>query len=179
MGWLPVPIGCLNPTGLAGSSSPPARSQFDCLHVGYLPVFHCKSQQGPDDVPSIVAAGAWIHVKEAKRLVAHYFKNVGVTADKQTRPQPPDFLSGSTVVIARIAPDVRHVNCDALAIPNEILRNFSAEFRPVNVPVNSPNRPKGREPIQNLESPEVAGMPDLVALGEMAENCLVEKSVCI
>ncbi len=70
-----------------------------------------------------------------------------------------------------------HVNCDALAIPNEILRNFSAEFCAVNIPVNAPDWLEGLEPIQNLDRPEVARMPNLVAFGEMPGNRVVEKSV--
>jgi hypothetical protein len=58
---------------LSGSLSPPARTQFDCLHAGYLSGFHGKSQQSADDVPSIVAAGAGVHVNalppRAGRLV--------------------------------------------------------------------------------------------------------------
>lgn len=57
--------------------SPVAWTQFDCLHAGYLPAFRGKSQQGSDDVPSIVAAGAGIHVNESERLVAHYFHGCG------------------------------------------------------------------------------------------------------
>jgi hypothetical protein len=89
--------------------SPPARTQFDCLHAGYLPAFHCKSQQGSDDVPSIVAAGAGIHVNESERLVAHDFQDVGVTADEHARAQPTDFLSCPTVIVAGIAAEVRQV----------------------------------------------------------------------
>src|ERR1017187_3812717 len=72
-------IGVATPAGKDGWS-PPARTQFDCLHAGYLPAFHRKSQQGSDEVPSIVAAGAGIHVNEAERLVAHDFQDVGVPA---------------------------------------------------------------------------------------------------
>jgi hypothetical protein len=124
-----------------------------------------------------VAAGAWIHVNEAERLVAHYFQDVGMTADEQTRTKPPDLLSCTPVVIARITPDVRHVNTDALAIPKEILRNFSTEFCAVDIPVNAPGRPEGLEPIQNLDLPEVTRMPNLIAFGEVQENRVVEKSV--
>jgi hypothetical protein len=86
----------------------PARTQFDCLHAGYLPAFHGKSQQGSDEMPSVVAAGAGIHVDEAERLVAHDFEDVGVAADEQARPQPPDFLPGPAVVVAGIPADVCH-----------------------------------------------------------------------
>ena len=177
--WPQVPIGGLNPAAAAGGLSSPARSQFDCLHVGYLPAFHCKSQQGPDDVPSIAAGGAWIHVNEAKRLVAPYFQDVGVTADEQTRPQSLDFLSRTAVVIARVSSDVRHVDVETRTLPNEILVQIGAQFRPVDVPVNAPDWSEGLEPIQNFDRPEVARMPDLVAFGEMPENRVVQKSVCV
>jgi hypothetical protein len=63
-------------TPVAGGWSPPARAQFGCLHAGYLPGFHGKSQQSADDVPSIVPAGTRIHMNEFERLVAHDFQDV-------------------------------------------------------------------------------------------------------
>ncbi len=68
--------------GLPDDLSPPARTQFDCLHAGYLPGFHGKSQQSADEVPSIVAAGTRIHVKESEGLAVHDFQDVGVVADE-------------------------------------------------------------------------------------------------
>jgi len=108
-------------TCFSGRLSPRARTKFDCLHAGYFPAFHGKSQQSADDVPSVVAAGAGIHVNESERLVAHDFQDVGVAAYEQTRPQPTDFLPGPAVVVAGIPADVRHVDVEALALPNEIL----------------------------------------------------------
>ena len=89
---------------LSGGWSPPARTQFDCLRAGYLPGFHGKSQQSADEVPSIVAAGAGIHVNVAERLVAHDFQDVGVAADEQARTQPTEFLPCAPVVIAGYPP---------------------------------------------------------------------------
>jgi hypothetical protein len=132
------------PAAVVYRLSPPARTEFDCLHAGYLPAFHGKSQQGSDDVPSIVAAGA-DSCERGRRLVAHDFQDVGVAADEQARPQPMNFLPCTPVVIAGIPADVGHVEVEALALPNEILRQIGAEFRPVNVPVNAPDRLEGSE----------------------------------
>ena len=87
-----------------------------------------------------MAAGTGVHVKQSEGRIARHLQNVGVAADEQARPQPPDFLPGAPVVVARIPADVRHVDVEALALPNEILREVGAKFRPVNVPVNSPDR---------------------------------------
>ena len=89
------------------------------------------------------------------------------------------FLPCAPIVIAGIPSDVRHVDCHALAIPNKILGNFSTEFRTVNIPVNSPDWLEGPEPVQNLDRPEVACVPNLVAFGEMPENSVVQKPVCV
>jgi hypothetical protein len=115
-------------TAVADGLSSATRTQLDRLHAGYLPGFHGKSQQRSNQMPSVVAAGAGIHVNEAERLVAHHFQDVGVAADEQVRPQPTDFLPGPTVVVAGIPADGRHVDGDTLAFPKEILGNLSAEF---------------------------------------------------
>ena len=130
-------------------------------------------------MPAMVAVSAGVHVDEAERLVAHDFQDVRVPADEQTRPQPLDFLPRTPIVIAGVASDVGHVNREAIAIPNKILGNFSAEFRTVNVPVNGPNWFEGPELVENLDRPEVARVPDLIAFGEMPEDGFVQKSVCV
>ena len=130
-------------------------------------------------MPSVVAASAGIHVNEAERLVAHDLQDVGVTADEQTRPQPLDFLPRTAVVIAGVSSDVGHVDCDALAIPNEVFGNFKTELRTVNISINTTDWLEGPEPGENVDRPEVARVPDLVALGEMPENSVVQKSVCV
>jgi hypothetical protein len=157
----------------------PAGSQLDGLDAGNPAAFDSETQDRPEVMPAIVAASAGIHVNEAERLVAHDFQDVGVTADEQTRPKPLEFLPRTPVVIAGVPSDVGHVNCNALTIPNEILGNFRTEFRTVNIAVNAPDRSEDPEPIQNLDRPEVAGVPDLVAFGEMPENSVVQKSVCV
>ena len=124
-----------------------------------------------------MAAGAGIHVDESERLVEHDFQDVGVPADEQTRPQPPDFLPCTPVVIARIPADMGHVDGDAVAFPNQILREVGAEFRPVNVPVNSTDRPEGSETIQYVRRPKVSRVPNLVALGEVLEDSVIQKAV--
>ena len=89
------------------------------------------------------------------------------------------FVPGTPVVVARIPADVGHVDVESLALPNEILRQVGAEFRPINVPVNSAYRPEGPEPIQDVDRPEVARVPNLVALAEMLENSVIQESVCV
>ena len=128
-------------------------------------------------MPSVVAAGPGIHVNKSERLVAHDSQDVGVAADEQVRPQTTDFLPGSPVVIARISSDVGHVDGDVLAFPGQILREAGAEFRPVHVPVNSPNRFEGSETIQDLGCPEVSRVPHLVAFREVTEDGVIQEPV--
>lgn len=66
-----------------------ARTQLDRLHAGYLAGFHGKPQHSANEMPSIVAAGAGIHVNQSECLVAHDFQDVGVAADEKAGPQPP------------------------------------------------------------------------------------------
>ena len=90
-----------------------------------------------------MAAGAGIHVNEAERLIAHDFQDVGVAADEEAGAQPTEFLPGAPVVVAGITADVRHVDGDAFALPNKILRQVSAEVRPVDISENSADRFEG------------------------------------
>jgi hypothetical protein len=84
-----------------------------------------------------MTTGPGIHVKQSERRIPHDLQNMRVTADEEARPQPLDFLSRPRVVTAWMAPDVSHIYAHALALPLEILREFGAELRAVDVPVNS------------------------------------------
>jgi hypothetical protein len=157
----------------------PAGSQLDCLDAGDFAAFDLETQKRPDVMPAVVAASAGIHVNETERLVAHDLQYVGVTADEQTRPQPLDFLPRTAVVIAGVSSDVGHVNCDALAIPNEVFGNLETELRTVNISINTADWLEGPELGEKVDRPEVSRVPDLIALGEMPENSVVQKSVCV
>jgi hypothetical protein len=124
-------------------------------------------------------ARAGVHVEKLERGISYYLQDVRVTADEQPRLVTAKFLYCPSVIIARIPADVGQVDADALAIPNEILGKVSTEFSAVNIPVNAADWPEGSEPIQNLDRPEVACMPNLVAFGEMPENGVVQKSMCV
>lgn len=87
----------------------PARSEFDRLHARYLAARYGEPQHRSYDVPSIVAAGAGIHMDEAERVVAHHFEDVGVAADEQAGPQVAEVAGSPFVVIAGIASDVGHI----------------------------------------------------------------------
>jgi hypothetical protein len=157
----------------------PARTQFDCLDLGYFASLHGESQQGAHEMPSVVTASTGVHMKQSEHLVAHDLQDMRVAADEQTGSQTSKFHPCSPVVIAWVAPYVGHVNVDALALPGEIGRQIGAEFGTVKIPVNASDWPKGPEQIQNLDRPEVACVPNLVAFGEMPENSVVQKSVCV
>jgi hypothetical protein len=66
-----------------------------------------------------------------------------------------------------------------MAIYKLRLDAISLEFRPVNIPVNSPDRPEGSETIQHFGCPEVSRVPHLVAFGEVMEDSVIQKSVCV
>jgi hypothetical protein len=57
----------------------PARTQLDCLDAGDFPAINGESQQGADNVPSLMTAGAGIHVQKLERGISYYLQDV-VTA---------------------------------------------------------------------------------------------------
>lgn len=161
-----------------GSGSSP-RPHLECLYARYLSGFHRKSQQGPHEVPSIVAARAGIHVQKLESGISHYLQDVRVTAHEQPRVVPADFLYGPPIVIARIPADMSHVDGDPVAIPYKICWQIGSEFCAVNISVNTPDWLEGPESIENLDRPEVARMPNLVALRKMTEHGVIQKTVCV
>ncbi len=154
-----------------------AGAQFDGLHLGYLSAFHSESQQGSNQMPSVVAARARVHVKQSERLVAHHFQDVGVAADEQARPQSTDFHPGATVVVPGIAANVRNIYAEAFALPGQIQREFSAQLRAVDVPVDSAQSLKASQSIQHFRRPEISGVPYLIAFREVFEDSVIQKTM--
>jgi hypothetical protein len=66
---------------VANGLSPP-RTQLDCLDAGDLAGLDSESQYRSGKVPSLVTAGAGVHVKQSERGISHHFQNMGVTADE-------------------------------------------------------------------------------------------------
>lgn len=102
-----------------------------------------------------------------------------MAAEEQIRPQPPDFLPGSAVVVSWIAADVSHVDADAFRLPREIFREIGAQFGAIDVAVNSADWFKGSETVQNLDRSEIPGMPNLIAFHEMPKDRIVENPMCV
>jgi hypothetical protein len=102
-----------------------------------------------------------------------------VTADEQTRAEPPAFLTGAPVIVAGIPADMGHVDGDAIAFPGEIGPQISAEFSTINVPVNAAHGFEGSETIQHCERTEISCVPHLVAFGEVIENGVIQKAMSI
>jgi len=187
----PPPVSCvagyllraLDPVGSLASSTlllaPSARAQFNSLNGRYLSGVHRKSQQRAHEVPSVATAGAWVHMQQAESRVSHNLQNMRVAADEQARTQSADFLPGSSVVIARIPADVGHVDGNAITVPDKIFGKIGTEFGTIHVAVNAPDWPERSETVQNIDRPEIACVPDLVAFAEMAENGVVQKSMCV
>lgn len=62
-------------------------------------------------------------------------------------------------------------------MPDQIARQIGSKVRTVDISVDAADRLEVPQPIQNLGSPEIACVPQLVAFGEMPENSIVQKSV--
>ena len=126
-----------------------------------------------------MSARAGIHVKQAERGVADHLQNVRMAADEKPRPQSLEFLVNSGIVIARIASDVRHVDLEAIAIPGEVAWQVGTQFGPVDVAVNAARRFELPDPVEDLRRPEISGVPDFIAFGEVLQHRVVEKTVVV
>lgn len=91
----------------------------------------------------------------------------------------PDFLDSPAIVITGIPTDVRHENAHTRALPLKIPRQVHPKFGSVNVPVNRANRLKPPQPIEHFRRAEIAGVPHLIALGEMVKYSFIQEAVGI
>lgn len=80
---------------------------------------------------------------------------------------------------ARIAADMDHKNRQLLACPTELLREFLLYFFSVDIAVNSFERFESGQCFCNFRISEVPGMPDLIAVIEMAEDLFIKKRMSV
>ncbi len=140
---------------------------------------HTESQHRSFGMPSLMTAGAGVHVQETRCGIANDFQNVRVAGDEQSGLTPRDFSGDTGLILAGVPADVGHENANALTFPFQIERQIGAQFRAVHIAVNPSHGFESVQPVENLARTEVTRMPDFIALSEMLEYGLVEKSVSV
>jgi len=107
-----------------------------------------------------------------------------MTTDEQIRLLANQLRLSAPVVVARVTTDMPHVNAKAFALPREISREFGTNLGAIDVSIDGL---RGLETPQAFEQPERAAfarsqitrMPDLIAICQMSQQCIVEKSMRI
>jgi hypothetical protein len=102
-----------------------------------------------------------------------------VTADEKVRTNPIEFGPRPEVVIVGISADMGHVDLDAFAIPHKVEWETGPKVRAVDIPVNAADGLERSQPIQDLNSSEIARVPQFVTLSDIAEDRFVEKAMIV
>jgi hypothetical protein len=126
-----------------------------------------------------MSARSRVHVHQTQRLIAHVFQDMGMPTDKQARLQSAQFLRRSPVVVARISTDVGHVDLQAVTLPGEILFQFRSQIRAIDISEDSTYGPECTQLLQHSQRPEVASVPEFIAIGKLPKYFVVEKAMCV
>lgn len=153
---------------------PAAGTEFD-----YLAVFHIGAVDGEFDegayfVSAMVAGGSGVDVEALEFGVEHDFEDVGVACDEEFGWVGGELFSDGGGVFAGIAAYVGHEDIDFFAGPAEGFGKFAADAGAVDVAIDTFEGFEGAETVGEGGGAEVAGVPDLVAVGEVDEDAFVE-----
>jgi predicted DsbA family dithiol-disulfide isomerase len=74
---------------------------------------------------------------------------------------------------------VRHVDPESFAVPLEIARKLGLEGAAIDIAVHTAERFEVLQAIEDFMRSEIAGVPNLVALGEMMVYGFVQKTMCV
>ena len=106
-----------------------------------------------------LAGRSWIDVEQVELLVVDDLEDMRVAADIQLRFFLLQDMPYFRHVMARIAPDMGHVDMDVLHLEKQVFGVFQPNDMVVDVAVNSPQRLKGCELFGSLNVSDVTGMP--------------------
>lgn len=98
---------------------------------------------------------------------------------EQIRLMSVERLLGTRFVVPWISADVGHVNVNALTLPMQVLRQLAANLFAINVSEDTTQRLERLELIQDLHGPEIAGVPELIAVLKVLEDHLVKETVSV
>ena len=102
---------------------------------------------------------------------------MAVTADKEGRRVGVELVDDTAVVATRIAADVSHQDVGSLAGPPQFLGEHEAEVAAVAVADHGTQGAESGKAIGKLGAADVAGVPYLVALGEVLEVLIIPVGV--
>src|SRR5579871_4569834 len=127
-------------------------------------------------MPAMVSACSRIHVQQVALGIAHDTQNMGMTRDEKRGLGGGNLALRVGRVMTGITAHVRHIDLHTGTAPVKILAKRVADLRSVDIAVHTTD---GLEPLQRAEDSwsEVTGVPDFVTLSEIAEDCLVKKTV--
>ena len=102
-----------------------------------------------------------------------------MSADEYLRPAQAQLRLDAPLVAAGISSDVSHRHAHLLAVEKLPARISQTHRSPVDIAANATQRLEGRDRVGRFDSSEVAGMPQLVDIGEKVAQRRVERTVGI
>ena len=106
-------------------------------------------------------------MEQGEVAVVHHLCYMRMTGDEEAWRGCAQLARHGAVVTAGVAADVFHQHVDVFAAETELQGELAAHVRAVNVAVHAAQGSYGAEAVGNGERAEVAGVPYLVAVGEV------------
>ena len=143
-------------------SSLPVTEGDDFQILEYLPV-NGKSYQCPLLVPALDAGSTRIDVQHIQCLIKLHLQDMRMTSNEKLGRIGIERAPDGSIVVPRVTADVFNQHIHILALETVQFPVHQSEVTPVAVAADSPERPEGSQFLGHLHTPDVSGVPDLVA----------------
>ena len=153
---------------------------FYHFQIAYVAPIDFEAQQCAHLMETIDAGGSGIHGQHLQCVVVLHFQYVRMSADKQVWLVGQNFAIGLRAVTSGIAADVGHEHFDVFALEGEEFGTTPAHHSGVDVATDSAEtRADGEQTAIGVFVADVAGVPYLVAVGEMDGEAVIPARMCV
>ena len=150
---------------------------LDDVEVAELAGIDGEADEGTHLMPALQPCGTGVDMKEAELAVELYLEDMAVAADEELGWTGEELVADTPVVAPGIAADMGHEDVGTLACPSQLLREHQPQVGTVAVADDSTQGTESGEAVGEFHGTDVAGMPYLVALGEILQVLIVPVGV--
>ena len=153
--------------------------QLNDFKVAKLLAVDGEAHQCAHLVPALQSRCAGIDVEAMERAVVEHLEDVGMSRDEKLRRANKHLSDDASVVVARIAADVLHQDIGILTFEAQRCWEHAAKVAAVGVATHRAKRLHRFKAFGQFRRPDVAGVPNFVAVLEIRLIAVVPIAVSV
>lgn len=154
-------------------------TKFDDFEVAEVPLVSREANKGADLMPALNTGGTRVDVEEVELLVVLHLKDMAVPTDEELGWTGVELVADAPIVATRVTADVGHQHVGPFARPVQQLGEHATEVAAIAVPDYGSQGTEGGETVGELDTTDVASVPDLVTLCKILQVLIIPETMGI